>query len=342
MTDQVSCVVSRRQWLIRGAWGAAALAAGMPSRSRAQGDFPRGNFEVMIPTGAGGGAERIARVFTQVWRKALHNAAFEFEFQEGAGGLVGYRIYVERKPRDGYHLLFGNMGPETIGIALERPSFRFPEDFHYFCQVDVDDSVVFVRRDSRFRTIQQLVEEARRRPVTVAVSRIPHPVSIGLLALGEETGAKFNLVPYGGGRPTMVAVINGEVDCGGLPAANPIQLKDRVRVLGVFSDANPLGPMMENAPSINKVFGTRIPDLPSARAWAIHTSVRERYPERYQLLVQTARQVFSDPEFERLYRQTGAPWEAITYGDAEACTRYVQRVVQLTERYRDLLSGAKA
>ena len=339
----MSDITSRRRFIGRVAMGAAALATAAASRASAQaGEFPSGVMNVLIPTGAGGGAERIARVFVQVWRKYLNDVPFEFEFQPGAGGLVGYRIYVERKPRDGYHLLFGNMGPETIGIALERPPFRFPEDFHYFCQVDVDDSVVFVRRESPFRTVQDLVAEAQRRPVTVAVSRIPHPASIGLLALGEAVGARFNLVPYGGGRPTMVAVLSGEVDCGGLPAANPIQLKEQVRVLGVFSDTNPLAPLMDNAPSINQVFGTRIPSLPSARAWAIHTEVRERYSERYQLLVRTARQVFDDPDFERLYRQTGAPWEAIQYGDAEACTEYVRRVVELTERYRDLLTGARA
>src|SRR5690606_4168150 len=116
-----------------------------------------------------------------------------------------------------------------------------------------------VRADSPFRKIEDVVAEGKKRTLSVATSRLPHPASIGILALGSATGAKFNLVPYGGGNPTIISVLNGEVDVGVLPAANPIALGEKVRILTVFNDENVLADKMNNAPPVNKVFGTKIP-----------------------------------------------------------------------------------
>ncbi len=158
---------------------------------------------VVIPTGQGGGADRLARVFDDFWGPLL-KTNFEYGFFAGAAGQVGYELYVNKRERDGHNLLFGNMGPEMIMYALQKPPYRFPEDYQYFCRLDVDDSIVFVRSESPFKRIEDLVAEAKKRAVNVAVSRLPHPASIGMLALGNAQKARFNLVPYGGGNPTMV------------------------------------------------------------------------------------------------------------------------------------------
>ena len=215
------------------AGGAAALALG-PLRGHAQA-FPSKNIRVVIPTGQGGGADRLARVFDDFWGPLL-KANFEYGFFAGAAGQVGYELYINKRERDGHNLLFGNMGPEMIMYALQKPPYRFPEDYQYFCRLDVDDSVVYVRRQSPFKRLEDLVAEGKKRAVNVAVSRLPHPASIGMLALGNATKAKFNLVPYGGGNPTSVAVMNGEADAGALPIAGVVALGDQMRVLGVFND----------------------------------------------------------------------------------------------------------
>ena len=96
----------------------------------------------------------------------------------------------------------------------------------------------------------------------MATSRMPHPASIGMLALGEATGAKFNLMPYGGGNPTMVAVLNGEVDIGVAADCRRRQARaTRCACSASSTTDNKLADRTENAPAINKVFGTKIPIL---------------------------------------------------------------------------------
>ncbi|MGH8430128.1 MAG: tripartite tricarboxylate transporter substrate-binding protein [Solimonas sp.] len=319
--------------------GAAAAVTLGPLRARAQA-FPSKNMRVLIPTGQGGGAERLARAFDNFWGPML-KTSFEYSFFPGAAGQVGYEVFINKRERDAYNLLFGNMGPEMIMYALQKPAYRFPEDFQYFCRIDIDDSVVFALRKSPFKRVEDLVAEAKKRPVNVAVSRLPHPASIGMLALGAAVKARFNLIPYGGGNPTMVAVLNGEADCGALPIAGVVAQREQMKVLGVFNDQNALASYSDNAPPINAVFGTKLPDLSSSRSWAIHTEAIEKFPDRFALLEKTSRQVFDNPEYKKAYAKTGAPVETIQYGNRELSTRYAKSMIDLANEYRPLLTAKK-
>jgi tripartite-type tricarboxylate transporter receptor subunit TctC len=303
--------------------------------------FPSRNMRVVIPTGQGGGADRLARVFDDYWGAQL-KAKFEYAFHPGAAGQVGYELYLHKRERDGHNLLFGNMGPEMIMYALQKPPYRFPGDYQYFCRLDVDDSVVFVRQKSPFKRIEDLVAEGKKKTVNVAVSRLPHPASIGMLALGNAVKARFNLVPYGGGNPTQVAVLNGEADCGALPIAGVVSLGDQLRILGIFNDdPQKLAKYLGNAPSVNAAFGTKLPPLYSSRAWAIHSEVIDKFPDRFALLEKTARAVFDMPKYREEYAKTGAPIETIQFGDRATCTRYANSMVELANEYRGLLTAKK-
>ena len=113
----------------------------IPAAARAaQAAYPSRNFRVVIPTGQGGGAEKLARAFDAAWSKLL-GQPFEYEFFPGAAGQVGYTLYVQKRDRNGHNLLFGNMGPEMIMYATQKPAYKFPQDFIYFCRTDIDDFV---------------------------------------------------------------------------------------------------------------------------------------------------------------------------------------------------------
>jgi tripartite-type tricarboxylate transporter receptor subunit TctC len=318
--------------------GAGAFALGSAFTGARAAGFPEHNMKVVIPTGQGGGAERLARTFDDFWGKLL-KTHFEYSFYPGAAGQVGYELWIHKREHDAYNLLFGNMGPEMIMYALRNPKYKFPQDYQYFCRTDVDDSIIFVRKQSKFQKLEDLAAEAKKGSVNVAVSRLPHPASIGMLALGKAINAKFNLVPYGGGNPTQVAVLNGEADCGALPLAGVVALGDQLRILGVFNDEFKLGKYTNDSPPVNKVFGTKIPDLSSSRSWAIHTEAINKYPDRFALLEKTSRQVFDMPEYKEAYKKTGAPVETIQYGDRALCTKYAESMIELANEYRSLLTA---
>jgi tripartite-type tricarboxylate transporter receptor subunit TctC len=233
------------------------------------------------------------------------------------------------------------MGPEIIMYVTQKPKYKFPEDFIYFCRTDIDDSCVFVRRESPIKDLKSMVETAKTKTLSVALSRIPHPATIGMLALGEATGAQFNYIPYGGGNPTFISVLSGETDVGALPMVNVVARADKFRVLGVFNNTNMFPGKSENAPAVNAVFGTSIPELSSSRSWAVHTAWADANPKDFALLERTAKEAHATPAFRDAFTKSGAPAEALVYGDRKTCTEYAQNMIKLAQRFEQQLTAKR-
>lgn len=330
---------SRRRFLQGGATAlAAAGLAPMASRLAWGQNFPERNMDVVIPTREGGGADRLYRSFTSVWKNHL-GTDFEVGFFPGASGQVGYEVYLGKREPNAYNLLFGNMGPELAVMVVQDADYSFPEDFQYFAHVDLDPSVLFVSADSPFQSVDDVIAEGKKRTLTVATSRLPHPASIGMLLLAEETGAQVNLIPLSGGRNTIAGVVTGETDIGVLPSGSVAGAGEAVRALAIWGDKNPIPDQLNNAPTVNEHFGTSFPALVSARAFALHTQAIEQHPERFELLQSTAKQAFDDPSWPEAAKQAGQPVELLAYGDREACTKLGKSMVELATRYKDLLTG---
>ena len=183
-TKRTPALIGRRGFL--GAAGACRGRRGHGRPFRAGGaplrrKFPSRNIDIIIPTGEGGGADRDARAFASVWGNHLPTN-FQFGYYPGAAGQVGYEFYMSREP-DAHSLIFANLGPEVIMLALQDTGISVGEDIVYIQQTLSEPMAVWVGPSSPFRTLEELVEEGRRRPLTVAVSRLPHP------ALHRHAGA---------------------------------------------------------------------------------------------------------------------------------------------------------
>ena len=319
----------------------AGLMAAAPFAGAFAQTYPNRRINVVIPTGQGGGAERIARPFDAAWGQLL-KTQFEYGFFPGAGGQIGYELFVKRRPRDGHNMLFGNMGAEMIMYVIQKPDYNFPRDFVYFSQLEIDDSCIYVNRNSPFKDIKQVIAAAKKRPLNCSVSRLPTQTSIGVLALAEATEARFNLIPYGGGNPTYIAVLNGEVDIGAGPMVGVLTLADKFKVLGVFNrKQNVYAALSENAPTINSVFGVTLPDLYTARGWGIHTEWADKNPQHFALLERTAKEAHASPVFREAYKKTGATDINLVYGDRAACTEYAEATIKLAQRYESILTAKR-
>ena len=327
--------LDRRGFLKTGA-AASAMTLGLPGILRAQ-DYPSGNINVIIPTAEGGGADRNFRAFTDVWKDKL-GTNFEPSFFPGASGRVGYEVYMGKSAPDCYNLIFGNMGPEVLNWAMQEPSFDI-NDYFYFGQVDVDPACLFVGAESPLQTLDDIIAAGKERRLNVGTSRMAHPASIGLLALGEKTGADFNLIPLQGGKGTIAGAVTGEVDFSVLTSGSVIAAGESVKTLLVFGK-NRVGAALNDAPSINDAFGMDLPEMLSARAFGIHRKAAEDFPERYEILSSTFKDTFDDPRLLEAYvAQKGTP-EYLSYGGAEECAAFMASMLELGAKYKPLLSGA--
>lgn len=327
--------LSRRRFL-----GTSAAASGMmlaaPNIAMAA-DYPERNISIIIPTREGGGADRNFRAFSSIWKTKL-GADFEPGFFPGASGRVGYEVYMGKNKPDAYSLIFGNMGPEVLNWAMQAPSFNV-DDYFYFGRVDTDPGALFVGAESKLQTLDDIIAEGKKRKLNVGTSRMAHPASIGLLSLGEATGAQFNLIPLSGGKNTVAGAVTGEVDFSVLTSGSVIAAGDAVKTLLVFGE-NRVGDRLDDAPSMNDVYGTDLPEMLSSRAFGIHKKAADDHPDRMDKLMSTFKATFEDPALLEAYVASKGTPEYLNYGGIEECAAFKSAMLELGAKYKSLLTGA--
>ena len=316
--------------------GATGALLAAPSILRAQ-SYPDQNINVFIPTREGGGADRNFRAFTSIWKEKL-GTDFEPGFYPGASGRVGYEVYMGKAEANAYNLIFGNMGPEVLNWAVQPPTFDL-DDYFYFGRVDTDPGCAFVGAESKFQSIEDIVAEGKKRTLTVGTSRMAHPASIGILALGEKTGASFNLIPLSGGKNTVAGAVTGEVDFSVLTSGSVIAAGDSVRTMLIFGE-NRVGERLDNAPEINDAYDMNLPEMLSSRAFGIHRAAVEAYPDRYEKLLSTFKATFDDPALLDAYVAARGTPEYLNYGSVEDCKEFADAMLELGAKYKPLLTGA--
>ena len=332
--------INRREFLsMASALGVGGLATGLggfASQAHAAG-FPERTMQAYIPTRAGGGADRNFRAFGGVWSKHL-GKKFEPSFFPGAAGRVGYETYMSKASDDCHDLIFGNMGPEVLNWVVKKPSFSL-DDYRYFVQVDADPGCIFLSAKSSMKTVDDVIAEGKKRTLTVATSRLAHPASLGMLVLAAKTGMSVNLIPLSGGKNTRNGVLTGEVDLGVLPATTVMGRKG-ILIAGLFDEKNIVPAKMPDAVLVNTHYNLGLPPLAAgARAFGIKTAAIEKHPDRYAKLIETAKMVFTDPDYKEAVAKSKAPWEVIAPGFEEECKTYVKNITEVGMEYRDLLMG---
>ena len=335
--NPVISTVSRRSLLKVGA-AAAVLGSsqGLVSRAFAAG-YPERNIDIIVPTAEGGGADRNMRSFNLVWKKYL-DTNFEPGFYPGASGRVGYEVYMGKYQPDCYSLIFGNMGPEVLNWVVKAPTFNI-DDYIYWGRVDVDPGCLFVGAESKFKTLDDIIAEGKKRKLNVGTSRLAHPASIGMLALAEHTGIEVTLIPLAGGKKTVAGAVTGEVDFSVLTSGSVAAAGDAVKTLLIFGDENALGEALDNAPTMNAVYGTNLPPMLSSRAYGIHKAAVDKYPDRFEILQSSFKKVFDDPDYKASVEKAKGHWEYVQYGGVEECGKFKQAMLELGAKYKDYLTG---
>src|SRR3546814_19025625 len=70
-----------------------------------------------------------------------------------------------------------------------------------------------------------------------------------------------------------------------------------------------------NAPAVNSVFDTKLPELTSSRAFGLHTKAVEQFPDRVEVLKASMAKVKDDPAYPEAVKKAGLPTAFIDFGD---------------------------
>jgi tripartite-type tricarboxylate transporter receptor subunit TctC len=236
----------------------AALGAALALPAAAQElPFPqKSNVEITVLFPAGSSADVTARLLAEGMARHL-GASVIVVNRPGAGGAIGYRYVAAQKP-DGYSLVWNS---NSISTTFHSGQLAF--DYRAFdpvARVLVESPVVAVRGDAKWKSLPDLMADAKARPgmITVGNSGIGSHTHISSVALFQAAGAKVVDVPYAAAQ-TVPNLLGGHVDVlVQLPGALAAQVKSgNVRLLAVM------------IPSRDPA----LPDVPTAKEQGVDVSL---------------------------------------------------------------------
>ncbi len=199
----------------------AALAAMalllVPAGARAA--YPERVITLIVPFAAGGPTDIIARIVSVAFQKSLGQSVV-VENRGGGGGNPGMAIAARATP-DGYTLLLTSTAIAVNPALYSSLPYDPFKDFVPICELVNAPNVLFVRANSGIKTVADLVARARAAPGTLNYSSPGAGTKSHLTAeqLKLRAGIDMVHIPYRGGGPATMAVLEGTVDVGSVALA---------------------------------------------------------------------------------------------------------------------------
>lgn len=195
-------------------WVAIVALAYLPFSSGSnidQDDYPRKPIEIVVPFKTGGGSDVLVRMFQKtINKKNLLPVPLVVINRPGASATDGSRFVKDAKP-DGYTIL--NLH-EAIIISKYLGSVNYgPEAFEPIAGTVTTGTVIVVKEDSPYKSLEELVAGAKQNPGKLIFGcALGTPTHVNGLILEREAGIKFNLIQSGGGAARLELLMGNHID----------------------------------------------------------------------------------------------------------------------------------
>ncbi|HEY5966221.1 MAG TPA: tripartite tricarboxylate transporter substrate binding protein, partial [Xanthobacteraceae bacterium] len=257
----MTSTISRRGFL---AATAGASALGFSGIRPAHAAFPERGITVVVPYAAGGGSDISARLLAKDLEPILGKPV-TVENRAGGGGWVGWGSLANSKP-DGYTIGYINVPNIFAGYLDKQSGGTRKENLESFTPLInhvTDYNMWSVKPDSKFKTVKDVIEEAKKRPGTITLNGGGHGTDdhVAVLGIGANNGTSFQMVHFRGTPDGKTQVLGGNIEvyaCNVSEGAEDVKA-GLIRPLGVMSPAR--SKFMPNVPTfreqgINEVWST--------------------------------------------------------------------------------------
>lgn len=292
-------------------WAAIATALGLLAGAGASAAYPDKPIQLIVPYGAGGSTDLLARAVAQVAPKYFPQPVVVVN--KGGGGGIPGRVEVVRAKPDGYTLLFGWGSGEDLVVPHQRKlPYDLFTDFETVCRLSIHSIALAVPASSPYKSLADLVKAAKGKEyVTASVSTKGASVDVTFLLFGKAAGIKVNTIPGAGGADAITKLVGGHVDFGGGHPSEilPHMKAGRLRALAVA---------LENRDG-------SIPDVPTFKEQGFDVvtagsvkgvaAPKGTPKEVIAYLEKKFQEVANDPEFRKIMGDLGQPVDYMNAAD---------------------------
>jgi tripartite-type tricarboxylate transporter receptor subunit TctC len=187
---------------------AAVLISGAAS---AQSGFPSRPVHIFVPYAAGGGVDILARTLGEVVSRQWGQGVV-VENRPGAGGMVASQALAKSAP-DGYTLIVVASGHATNPFLYPKLPYDTFKDFTPISLLASSPNILLVRADSPFKTVADVIAQARLKPGSLSFAHAGNGTSTHLAGELLKNLAKIDLeaIPYKGGAPAINDLLGGQI-----------------------------------------------------------------------------------------------------------------------------------
>jgi tripartite-type tricarboxylate transporter receptor subunit TctC len=197
------------RWYRMIAAAVAMVAAG--GAASAQSSFPSKPVRIFVPYAAGGGVDILARTLGDVVSRQWGQPVV-VENRPGAGGVVASQALVTSPP-DGYTLIVVASGHATNPFLYPKIPYDTFKDFAPISLLASSPNILLVRADSPFKTLGDMIAQARAKPGTLSFGHAGMGTSTHLAGelLKNLARIDLNAIPYKGGAPSINDLLGGQI-----------------------------------------------------------------------------------------------------------------------------------
>jgi len=216
-------------------------------------EYPARPIRLIVPIGAGGGTDILARHVAQKLGERLRQAAI-VENRPGAGSLIGTE-YVAKAAPDGYTLLVGGIFNMVMNRALLKDLPYEPlRDFVPLGYISAYPFVLVARADLPGSSLQELVQYAKERPgkLTYGSAGLGTLQHVWGTILFKSLGLDMVHVPFKAAPAAHQEMLAGRLDVmlDNLSAAKHHVQAGRLKALAVSSAGR--SPQLDGVPTLNE------------------------------------------------------------------------------------------
>lgn len=206
----------------------AAWAAGYPERP----------VRLIVPYAVGGATDVIGRVVARYLGEEL-GQSIVVENKPGAGGSLG-SAYAAKQPADGYTLVMMVESSHAVNPNVyAKPPYDPVKDFTPISNIANVPGVMVVSVDSPYKSVQDVVEAARKAPgrLNYGSSGNGGYSHLSGALFGNATGTQITHVPYKGLGPALNDLMARQIDVvfDNMPSSGGLIAGNQLRPLAVSS-----------------------------------------------------------------------------------------------------------
>jgi tripartite-type tricarboxylate transporter receptor subunit TctC len=210
--------IARARPRIAATLGVIALLAAAPAGAQS---YPTAPVRVLVPFGAGGATDVLARVFADRLQQRM-GQSFTVENRGGAAGQIAATAFA-RAAADGHTLMFTTAAPITLAPLMnDKVQYDPRKDFVPIAVVALMPVWLVVNAASPIKTVADIVTQAKAAPgkLTYGTSGVGTELHLAAEAVARSAGIQMVHVPFRGGGDVITALLGKQVDFAALSTAS--------------------------------------------------------------------------------------------------------------------------